>query len=62
MTEAKQYTPEEAKKIYIRVYKREWARRNPEKVKAIRERFYQKKAAQLNEMTAGGYHEEKNGR
>ena len=30
-----------------RAYEREWARKNPEKVKARRERFWAKKAAQL---------------
>lgn len=30
-----------------RAYKREWARRNPEKVKQYQERFWAKKAAEM---------------
>ena len=42
-------TPAEAR----RMYQREWARKNPEKVRAIAERHWRKKAAQLNaEMEA----------
>ena len=36
----------EAAKEARRAYKREWNRRNPEKVKAHQEKFYAKKAAQ----------------
>ena len=36
----------EAAKEARRAYKREWARNNPEKVKAHQERFYAKKAAE----------------
>lgn len=32
-----------------RAYKREWARRNPDKVKAAQERYWQKKARQIQE-------------
>ena len=35
----------EAAKEARRAYKREWNRRNPEKVKAHQEKFYAKKAA-----------------
>lgn len=30
-----------------RAYKREWARRNPDKVKAAQQRYWEKKAAQM---------------
>ena len=40
-------TPE-AKKAAAR-YARNWRRKNPEKVKATRERYWQKKAAQYSE-------------
>lgn len=39
---------EEARKAAAR-YARSWRRKNPEKVKATRERYWQKKAAQYNE-------------
>ena len=32
-----------------RAYKREWARKNPDKVKAAQERYWKKKAAQIQE-------------
>lgn len=32
-----------------REYRREWARKNPDKVKAAQERYWQKKAAQQAE-------------
>ncbi len=42
-------TPAEAK----RMYQREWARKNPDKVRAAAERHWRKKAAALNaEMEA----------
>lgn len=33
-----------------RAYKREWARKNPDKVKAAQERYWKKKAAQIQEQ------------
>lgn len=41
-----------------RAYKREWNRRNPEKIKAAQERYWQKKAAQAAEQDE---HKEKEG-
>lgn len=38
---------EEAKQAR-RAYKREWARNNPDKVKKYQEKFWNKKAAELN--------------
>lgn len=35
-----------------RAYKREWARKNPDKVKAAQERYWKKKAAQMQEQEA----------
>lgn len=32
-----------------RAYKREWAKRNPDKVKAMQERYWQRKAEQAAE-------------
>lgn len=47
----RQITPEEAR----RAYKREWCRKNPEKVKASRDRFYKKLADKMNaERSAHG--------
>jgi len=42
-----------------RAYKREWARKNPEKVRAQQERFWERRAqekaqAQIEQRTAGG--------
>ena len=35
-----------------RAYKREWARKNPDKVRAAQERFYNKKAAEAEQEEA----------
>lgn len=35
-----------------RAYKREWARKNPDKIKAQQERYWKKKAAQMQEQEA----------
>lgn len=35
----------------LNAYRREWARKNPEKVKAARERYYLRKAKQLQSKT-----------
>ena len=47
---------DEAAKEARRAYKREWARKNPDKVKAQQERYWAKKAAQqkktANESTS----------
>lgn len=32
-----------------RAYKREWAKRNPDKVRAMQERYWQRKAEQIEE-------------
>lgn len=37
----------EAAKEARRLYKREWSRKNPDKVKAATERFFNKKAAEM---------------
>lgn len=33
-----------------RAYKREWARKNPDKVRAAQQRYWEKKAAQMQEQ------------
>ena len=43
----------EAAKIARREYKREWNRRNPDKVKAAQRRYWEKKAAELQQDQAG---------
>jgi len=45
-------TSTEAAKEARRAYKREWARKNPDKVKAAQERYWKKKAAQIQEQEA----------
>ena len=35
-----------------RAYRREWARKNPDKVRAAQERYWKKKAAQMQEQEA----------
>lgn len=35
-----------------RAYKREWARKNPDKIRAQQERYWQKKAAQSQKQEA----------
>ena len=37
-----------------RAYKREWARRNPDKVKAAQQRYWEKKAAQMQAQEQQG--------
>lgn len=36
----------------IRAYKREWAKKNPDKVKAQQERYWEKKAQQVKQEEA----------
>lgn len=33
-----------------RAYRREWAKKNPDKIKAAQERYWKKKAAQIQEQ------------
>ena len=42
----------EQAKAARRAYKREWAKQNPEKVKAQQERYWTKKAAERNQQPA----------
>lgn len=37
----------EEKKVAKREYEKQWRRKNPDKIRAIRERFYLKKAAEI---------------
>jgi TRAP-type C4-dicarboxylate transport system substrate-binding protein len=37
---------------YMREYMREWKKKNPDKVKAISERYWKKKAEQMKDNTA----------
>ncbi len=41
-----------------RAYKREWNRRNPDKVRAAIERYWERKAAQMKEEEANKEHAE----
>lgn len=51
MAKAKQMT--EAAKEARRAYKRQWARDNPDKIRAQQQRYWQKKAAEMERQTAG---------
>lgn len=44
----------EEAKAARRAYKREWARRNPDKVKAIQDRYWQRKAEQAQSAPGDG--------
>lgn len=51
-TEAKKVRAEYMR-LYMAEYMREWRRKNPEKAKAIRERYWKKKVEQLKESRGG---------
>ena len=47
-------TKEDAARAAANAYKREWARKNPEKVKAAQLRYWAKKAREMQEAEADG--------
>ena len=58
MQENKELTTKEKARLMKNAYQREWARKNPDKVKAQQERYWQKKAA-AKEREQGATHEQK---
>ena len=46
MTETKELTTKEKARLMKNAYQREWARKNPDKVKAYQANYWQKKAEQ----------------
>lgn len=50
MTETKELTTKEKARLMKNAYQREWARKNPDKIKASRERHFAKKYDQMIEQ------------
>lgn len=50
MSETKELTTKEKARLMRNAYNREWAKKNPDKVKANRERYYAKKYDQMIEQ------------
>lgn len=51
---AKKASLDEKAKEARRAYKRQWARDNPEKIRAQQKRYWQKKAQEMETAAAGG--------